>query len=507
MLVGVDIGATSIKAGVFDNAGGAIAVATRPNRPRPQHPGGRPAHMIWDVEEIWQHVTGCLREVTAGIADHGTLSAVAVSAFGADGAPFTRNGDRQLYPIISWHDDRAAAQSRSIEQAVGADRIFGITGYHAYPINTLNRWAWLREHAPRAVEDATWLMVPDIVAFRLCGELRTDTTSASTTMAFDLRNDAWAPELFAAAGVSTDLPAALSRPGEPIGRVTSEAARETGLPEGTLVVVGGHDCEVGALVASAGTPRETFVDITGTWEMLLVGLDAFTPDRRQYDLGIDWERHAIGGSYLCQSLMPAGSVLNWLRDLLYDGSPGSGWEALAGDAAGVAPGAGGVAMVPSFVPGMGPFGRIAHSAVVLGLRTTTSRAQLARAAFEALCFQLRRQVEVLESVAGCSCAALRVLGGAQRNEFWLQLKADVTQRPVEALSVDEATLHGAALLAGVGAGVFDSISEAQAALELPVRVFEPDPTVIERYADLYENVFRRLPEATADATRTLAEAG
>ena len=507
MLVGVDIGATSIKVGVFDDAGKPVAVATRSNRPHPQEPGGSRGSMIWDAEEIWRQVSDAMREVTAGLPSGDILRAVAVSGFGADGAPFSRAGHRQLYPIISWHDDRAAVQARRIERDLGADHIYEVTGYHAYPINTLNRWAWLAEHAPYALEAATWLMVPDIVAFRLCGEMRTDPTSASTTMAFDLRADDWAPDLLAAAGVSNELPASLAQPGEPIGRVTAVAAEQTGLPVGTLVVVGGHDCEVGALVAAAGMPDDAFVDITGTWEMLLVQLDAFTPDRGQYDRGIDWERHAIGGSYLCESLMPAGSILNWLRDLLYDGASGEGWDALVRDAAAVAPGAGGVAMVPSFVPGMGPYGRIAHSAVVLGLRTTTSRAQLARAAFEALCYQLRHQLEVLESIAGRSCATLRVLGGAQRNDFWLQLKADVTQRRVEAVSVDEATLHGAALLAGVGAGVFGSIAEAQGAIELPVRSFEPNSGALDRYAELYESVFRRLPAATADATRTLAEVG
>ena len=102
---------------------------------------------------------------------------------------------------------------------------------------------------------------------------------------------------------------------------------------------------------------------------------------------------------------------------------------------------------------------------------------------------------------------MRVLGGAQRNDFWLQLKADVTQRSVEAVSVDEATLHGAALLAGVGAGIFDSIAEAQEAVELPIRSFEPDAGALDRYAELYEGVFLRLPAATADATRALAEVG
>ena len=92
-----------------------------------------------------------------------------------------------------------------------------------------------------------------------------------------------------------------------------------------------------------------------------------------------------------------------------------------------------------------------------------------------------------------------------RIDFWLQLKADVTQRSIEALAVEEATLHGAALLAGVGAGVFGSVAEAQDAVELPFRSFEPDPASVDRYSELYESVFRQLPAATADATRALAE--
>lgn len=508
MLVAVDIGATSTKVGCFDDAGNAVALVSRPNRPVPQQPGGQSTWMIWDAEAIWRHVSEAMREVAAKLPSGDAVRAVAVSGFGADGAPFSRKGHRQLYPIISWHDDRAAGQARRIERELGAERIYEVTGYHPYPINTLNRWAWLLDHAPHALEDATWLMVPDIVAFRLCGELRTDPTSASTTMAFDLHADDWAQELLRAAGVPDGLPAPLAHAGEPIGRVTAEASRQTGLPEGTLVVVGGHDCEVGALVAAARRPDDTFVDITGTWEMVLVPLEAFTPDRRQYDHGIDWERHAIGGSYLCQLLMPAGSVLNWLRDLAYGGAAdGDGWASLVRDATAVAPGAGGVAIVPAFVPGMGPFAGVVRSAVVLGLRTTTSRAQLARAVFESLCFQLRSQLEILEAVACCSCASLRVLGGGQRNDFWLQLKADVTQRRVEAVAVDEATLYGAALLAGVGAGVFGSIHEAQDAVELPLRPFEPAPASRDRYAELYEGVFRRLPAATADATRALAEVG
>lgn len=210
--------------------------------------------------------------------------------------------------------------------------------------------------------------------------------------------------------------------------------------------------------------------------MLLVELSRFQPQDALFNGGIDWERSLRPGRYLCQSLMPAGSVLSWLRDSLFGEGGGEPWDALVAEAAVAGVGAGGVMLLPAFVAGMGPFSGRGASGAALGLRTTTTRGQLARAGFEGLCFQLRGQVELLEHAAGARCEALRVIGGAQRNDFWLQLKADVTGLRVEALGNDEPTLLGAALIAGVGGGVFSSLDDAQRAVSPPLRSLRARPT-------------------------------
>jgi xylulokinase len=284
-----------------------------------------------------------------------------------------------------------------------------------------------------------------------------------------------------AAQVPAELPEPLSEPGEPIGSIEDPVA---GLPAGTVVAVGGHDCEVGTLAASAELPRGTFIDITGTWEMLIVPTEEFAPSEELFEHGIDWERHAIPGAFLCQSLMPAGSVLGWLRDIAY-GATADAWGTMMSDAESTDPGAGGVTVVPAFVPGMGPFGRSDATGALLGLTTTTTRGEIVRAAIEALCYQLRGQLEVLEDAAGRTCTALRVLGGGQRSDFWLQLKADVTGVPVEAVLTDELTLLGAALLGGLGAGLYANFEEAQRAIGHRVRAFEPQPERQRRYRELY----------------------
>jgi sugar (pentulose or hexulose) kinase len=497
-LIGVDVGATSIKVGAFTPAGRQLALATRANRPRSQTAGAALGWMIWDVGELWSNAASALRETVAALAPGTTPTAVAVSGFGADGAPFTRSGT-QRYPVISWHDARGTEQAARLEAALGAARVYSITGYHVYPINTLVRWRWLAENAPDSLEDATWLMVPDIVAHRLCGELRSDPTSASTTMAYSLSDEAWAVDVLREADIPDTLPPSLTEPGEPLGVVSASAAAQTGLPEGTPVVTGGHDCEVGALVA-ATRDAASFLDITGTWEMLLVERDVFDPADELFDGAIDWERHALPGTFLCQSLMPAGSVLNWLRQLLY---PGDSWDALIAEVRGVRPGAGGVMLLPAFIAGMGPFAHRSLAGGLLGLRTATTRAQLVRAGFESLCFQLRQQVELLERAVDRRCESLRVLGGAQQNDFWLQLKADVTGRSVDAIEVDEATALGAALLAGAGAGVVASPREMHGVLELPLRRFEPSNERHAIYTELYETAFRKIPDALTEVSKSI----
>jgi sugar (pentulose or hexulose) kinase len=478
-LIGIDIGATSIKAGAFDERGEPLVLASRSNGPVPQD--GVPGWFVWDTDRLWANVASAVREVVTSLPSGSRPLAVAVTGFGADGAPFAPDG-RQRYPVISWHDARAQEDQRAIVEQIGERRLYELTGYHAYPINTLCRWRWLARNEPDALVDATWLMVPDIVAFRLCGEQRTDPTSASTTMAFGLAAAAWSTELLGELSIPFGLPAEVTLPGAQLGEVTSAAAAETGLPEGLPVVAAGHDAEIVALAAGS-LPDGTALDVSGTWEIVMIRHERFQPDDAFFDNGIDWEVDATPGRYLCLALMPSGSVVNWLRELAY--APGVEWSALADDARSVPIGANGISVVPAFVRGMGPYGRTAASGSLAGLQTTTTRAEISRAVFEALCLQLRSQLRLLERLHLRPLERLRVCGGAQRNSFWLQLKADTTGCVAEAVQHEELTLLGAALLAGVGSGVYGSVDDAIVAAERRPRLIEPDPVAAAAYAELF----------------------
>src|SRR5439155_13564238 len=291
----------------FDLEGRLVARANRRNAPRSQN-DAHPDWLIWDGDEVWRQVCDALREVTAAAPAGSVLRGVAVTGFGADGTPLDSAG-RQLYPFISWHCSRTLPQVAAVADAIDPYEAYQITGYHNYPFNTINRLLWLRENAP-GVLDRThrWLMMQDFIAHRLSGAFSTEVTIASTTMLLDLARRDWSLRMLEIAGVPASLFPPLSEAGAKVGEVTRAAAEATGLPARLPVATGGHDCEIGMLGSGVAEPS-TFVDITGTWEMLIAMQDRFNPGREAFEKGIDTEAHAIPGKYLCQGLMPAGSVV------------------------------------------------------------------------------------------------------------------------------------------------------------------------------------------------------
>jgi L-fuculokinase len=496
ILIGVDVGATGIKVGFFDVEGNELAVASRRNGPEPQ-PGGDPSWLMWGGEAIWRKICDCCRENVAEVGSAERVRGLSVTGFGVDGAPMARDG-KQLYPLSSWHCSRAVPQSNWLGGQIDPWRLYEITGFHNYPIQTINRLRWLRENAPDVLDKAhKWLMIQDYIVHRFTGEFSTEITITSTTTLLDLNTGQWCDELFNLIGVDKAIFPPISRPGTVVGKIHKRAAQESGLSEGTPVVAGGHDCEIGALGAGVKDP-DVFVDITGTWEMVIATLDRFAPTREMFDKGIDTEAHAIPGQFLTQSLMIAGAVIEWVRNHFYgDEPPPVAYAEMIEESQAAGIGAKGVFVLPSFMRGMGPFQAHKSLGTILGLTTATQRGQIVRATMESLCYQLRQQIEVIERNTGARCRRLRTLGGVQKNEPWLQMKADVTGRPIEVPRKQEVTLLGCAILAGVGVGIYRDIRLALDSLDFPLDEYQPDAARHAKYSELFE-VFATIPPALTE---------
>ena len=507
-LAGIDLGSTSLKVVVYDLEGRAVAQASRPTEL--VHPdAAHPEWAIWRPEQIWGGVAVALREATAQLQDAGEIKAVAVTGMGMDGLPIGRDG-RWLYPFISWHCPRTTPQQQWWLDHVGAENQFAIGGNPIWAFNTALRILWMREHEPAILAQTDkWLLIEDFVNFMLCGEKATDYSMASSTLLFDQTRRAWSDELLRLTGIDRALLADPKPSGTVLGKVHAEAARATGLRAGTPVVLGGHDFLCGALPAGAFRPG-VVLNVAGTWEMVVTALEwpVLTPEAGRTGWWID--SHVARDRYAAIGSVVAGDMLEWFRK--HFGSPPAGadgsadWDYLMALAREVPPGAGGVMFLPHLSGSTLPVVDSQSMGAFVGLRNLAGKGHLLRAMVEGLNYQFLQMIAGLKSVLGVIPARFVAVGGGARNAFWMQNKADIVGKPFEVPNLEEATPLGAALLAGLGVGLYRNEAEAFARVYRPGRVYEPDLRLTAQYAERF-GVFEKLYPSLKDLHAALRKLG
>ena len=311
ILLGIDLGSTSLKAVAFDKSGTIHARSSRPTielHPDPEHP----EWSVWEPEDIWGGIAEAIRDVVEKLGDSKGIAALAVTGMGMDGLPIGEHGE-WMYPLISWHDNRTYLQHAWWMEKVGPLKIYQTGGHAALLINTINRIMWMKEHKPELFRQIDkWLLIEDFINFMLCGVKATDYSMAATTQVFDIQKLDWSDELISLAGVSREIFPPLFSSGRILGEVHAQAASRTGLKEGTPVVLGGHDYLMGAM-AGGGVDRQTLVDITGTWEIFMALMDRPDPTPEAFKLGTVWDPHIISGKTCLFIDAVAGSMLEWYR--------------------------------------------------------------------------------------------------------------------------------------------------------------------------------------------------
>jgi len=484
ILLGLDVGTTNCKVGAYTPAGERVAEAGRPtptHRPRPQR-------AEYDVEELWNNLAGAIREVVARVGDPARIRGVAVASMGEAGVPLDE-ADRVLYPAIAWFDPRTEPQAAWWEEHFGRHELFALTGLPLHPMYSLCKIMWLREQEPDVFcRMKHWLCLEDYVLHRLSGEHATDYSVAGRTMAFDLLHAAWSTRILEAAQIDPTVFPIAYPGGMAIGSVTARAASETGLAKGTPVVTGGHDHCCGSLAVGAYEPG-MLLDSTGTSEALLLTTDRPVLTPEVCDANFSYEPHVVPGRYATMGVvMAAGVVIDWVKDLLGE----EDYEPLFTAAAESPPGANGLFLLPNFRGCFTPMLDVQARGALVGLTDAHTRGEVFRAALEGICYELKNNVATLERLLGTEVRELRAIGGAARSNLWLQLKADVTGKPVEVPAVTEGTCLGAALLAGLGAGLFADAQEATQRTYRAAQRVDPDPERSAIYERHFQAVYARL---------------
>lgn len=500
LLLGIDAGTTSVKAGLFEPTGRCLGVG----REEYQLSTPRADWAELDPEIYWQ---ACYRAVRSALrnaeADPARVIALGVSSQGETTIPLAADG-RPLRPALVWLDNRATEEARWLTERFGT-QAYATTGIPDIgPTWTACKLLWLRQHEPEVFQQADkFLLVQDFLVHRLTGEFATEGAVACTTLLYDIVQHRWWDEMLAAVGVEPGRLAAILRPGAVAGTLTRDAAAALGLTQKTLVVLGGMDQAAGAVGAGNIAPG---VVSESTGAALAVQVTIPTPDVDRSERTPVYV-HSIPGLYLFVPVCPtAGMAFKWFRDVFGEaemaaaaGEGDDGYERLTALAADVLPGAEGLVMLPHLMGAFSPEYNMAARGVFSGFTLGHHKGHFVRAILEAVAFMLRRNLELIAQ-AGITANEVRTSGGGARSSLWTQIKADVCGLPVIRLANEETALLGDAILAGVASGVFASIEEGCGRMVAERGRMLPGPSAAayadgyRRYCDLNDSLdgyFRR----------------
>ncbi|MCS6772629.1 MAG: FGGY family carbohydrate kinase [Anaerolineae bacterium] len=487
LLAGIDVGTTNLKVVIFDCAGRVVAHA---HRPTPTH-YPRPDWAFYEPEEIWNTLVEAIRTAVAQIEHPERILGIACSSMGEAGVPIDAQGS-PLYHAIAWFDRRTEPQAELLAQTLGRERVIAVTGLDLYPIYGICKLRWLRDNEPETfARTDKWLNMGDYVAYRLCGVPATDYSLASRMLMMNLRQLCWDVPLITDAGLRPSMLASLLPSGTALGKVRAEVAEQTGLPLHTVVATGGQDHICAAFALGVVQPG-TALDSIGSAEALFFPISAVIDDPVLARMGYAQGAHVAGGYYILGGQFAAGVSVEWFRHLLAENAD---YATLVESAAKIPIGSHGVVFLPHLRTANTPHNDPLAMGALVGLTAEVNRAAVFRAILEGLCFEMRSMLEPLLR-AGHVPQATQIIatGGGARNSLMMQIKAEVFRQPITIVDVAESAALGAAMLAGIAAGVYEDAHKAISAVcsSLHTQQIEPMPLGIERYERLYTEVYQHL---------------
>ena len=410
------------------------------------------------------------------------------------GAVMLNERGNVVRPALIWCDVRTNPQCRELTEKIGAEQLIQATCNPALANFTLTKLMWVRENEPQNWKRVRWIMLPkDYVRWRMSGERAIDMADASGTLLLDVAHRRWSQLMLQAAAIDeSSLPTLFESP-DVCGTINAEGARALHLRTGTPVVAGAGDQAAGAVgmgIVAPGTVSATI----GTSGVVFAATDrpALEPGGRLHTFC-----HAIPGRWHVMGVtQAAGLSLRWFRDQFGAGKDDGRdpYERLSDEAAKVPAGSQGLLWTPYLMgertPHLDPDARGA----LVGLTATHTRAHVIRAILEGVAFSLRDTFTLFDEMK-VAVKRIRLGGGGARSSLWRQIQADVYGHEVEIVEAEEGAAYGAAILAGVGAGIWKSVDEACGAVVRVAKTVPPQSDAVKVMNANYA-AYRRVYAAT-----------
>jgi xylulokinase len=488
-LLGIDAGTTMVKAALFDEEKGAVAhtevdcTLSFSDEKRAEI----------DMEIYWDACKHCIHNFST--IEHISLSdvsALSISSQGVTFVPIDRQG-KQLRRGIFVYDTRAVSEARALVERFGEKEIFEITGQPAITAQfEVPKLMWIRKHEPECFNNIyKILLVQDYLVFKLTGICICVKPIISSSLLFDLKRKRWWAELLDFIDLPEERLPDVYNPGDVVSPISAKASRETGISAKAVVVAGAID-QVSGMLGVGNTVSGIISESTGSVLAVHTVSDSVFA---QQDAGIHSFCNAIENTYALISICPsAGTTLNWFKDVFCDSEmehaskTGTNvFELILNGVSDIPAGSDGLVMLP-YLSGRGsPKPNMTVKGLFFNIRLDHRKAHFLRALLESVAYMLKSNIEIFKKY-GLYANEIRSFGGGSKSELWNQIKADVCSLPVLTSRFQEPGCMGAAILAGVGSGLFENIDEGCkqfVCLNEPVYPNEKNNKIYEEYFERY----------------------
>ncbi len=492
LLLGIDIGTNATKTLLINSDGEILALAQRDYDVMSSSNGW----IEQESEDWWRAVVETVREVIKeNYKFKNYIRGISFSTQGGTLIPVDSRG-RPLRRAITWLDQRADKEGRKVIEELGSDFFYNITGHKVRQGLPLLQICWLKNNERKIFEKTyKFLFVNDYIIHKLTDSYYTDPSNSSITMLYNLRTGKWDPQLLKITGI---LPAKLSNiksSGVPVGRLTSAATNQLGLSREVVVSSGGHDQYCASLGAGAFHSGDCLLSCGSAWVLL------FTLDEPIFDPDVNLTpgRHVIRNRWgEMAAISSGGVVLEWFKNgfgkVQNSRKDREIYELFDRKAKDIPAGSNNLLFFPHFIGSTAPTYQPAAKGALIGLTLSHNKYDIFKSIMEALGFETLWNIKSVEKL-GIRLEKIKMIGGATKSSIWPQIIADITGKKIIIPSLTEAACVGAAILAGIGVGVFKNCEDGFRKLGIKEREISPSRNNEGKYKKLfavYQETFWKL---------------
>ena len=470
--IGIDLGTSSVKLMLVDSKGEIERVTSK------EYPVSYP-HSGWseqNADDWWNAICEALPELLEGV-DGQEVKGIGVAGQ-MHGLVVLDESDSIIRPTILWNDGRTDKETAYLNECVGKERLFEYTGNIAFAGFTAPKLLWLRDNEPESFKKIAKIMLPkDYINYILTGVHCTDLSDASGLLLLDVKNKRWSKEMLDICGISEAQMPRIYESFDVVGTVKSEISERFGINKNAVVIAGAGDNAAAAI--GTGTVGEGMCNISlGTSGTIFVSSNSFKGDPAQ---AIHAFCHADGGYHLMGCILSAASCNKWFCDEILNTKRYDLEEAAVSKEK---LGKNEVFFLPYLMGERSPINDTNATGMFIGLRPNTSRAEMYQAVLEGVAFAIKDNLEIIKQF-GIDVKESCLCGGGAKSKLWREILANVLNMELNIPLTEQGPGYGAAILAMVGAGDFDSVQEGAELFFKIKETVKPDQKLSDAYANRY----------------------